>query len=792
MPDAKIKISSEFDKKGVEQAKQGMAGFGSVASGVFVGMMSWTAAIAVLQKTWDAVKQFAEGSLKAWGEQEAASNALAQALKNQGIYTKEVAADLEAYASELQKTTTFGDEQITKVMASLTAYGLQGDELKEVTKATLDLSQATGMDLKAAGDLVAKSVGSSTNALARYGVQIDTSASKTEKAHQVAANISKLYGGQAAAAADTYAGKQKQLANAFGDLQEEVGKHLAPAVTELNGVFVDGMTVLVQWFSGLMDGVKTVWDFLGAVDNATGVFTAFGNVVKFVWDNIAKQVIAGMERWQKLWDKLSDAMKRFTKDHQKSTEDIKKDEAEQQKTIKTTTVVTQKELDAQVKAHAKALDERSKKAKKYWDNELDLAGKDLKAQEKIIEQALKDKRLQHDELVELQHSLAKKRLEIQEQENEKVKALSEDMARSFMESADKAQFSWETTAQKIATVVLTKAVQPIAQGLQDALGNFGDVASIVGVGIGGFVGSLVGGFINLLKDHSKSVAEWSKDAYTDMVEKTNAKLDDIGKVKSEVSRAIDLVKKMQTGNYFEGQGIFGFSEQQAAIQRVTGVDISRMTREQALKTLGGMLMKSTREGFSAEASELAQYETPEAKAVMALLAKDSISMAETVGIPQDQVDWAKAVLGVDLRSPDATTAFSRDTGMGGWSNETKGKYLAGLKRYKELKSTVGGSELSTVLDLLRLGEETGAAIPSTYATGGRVQKTGIALVHEGETVVPRGGNSTIGGNTFNFTINGVNWTNEEQKKAVAKQLSGYIMKYVNGDVRLPNGAERRL
>lgn len=155
-------------------------------------------------------------AIQAANEAEAAEKKLTTALG----YTSKALLDQSA---ALQKLTVFGDDQIQGVMASIAAFTRDEGTIKALTKATLDFASAKGMDLASAGDLVGKSFGSSTNALARYGVQSDAAAGSTEKLLQITEGITALYGGQAEATANTFGGRISQLKNAFGDLQEEIG-----------------------------------------------------------------------------------------------------------------------------------------------------------------------------------------------------------------------------------------------------------------------------------------------------------------------------------------------------------------------------------------------------------------------------------------------------------------------------------------------------------------------------------------------------------------------------------------
>ena len=148
------------------------------------------------------------------------------------LYKKIDSVDnLKNYATALQKQTRFGDEVIMGVMTSISAFEKNEDAVMSLTAATLDLAEGTGMDLKAAGDLVAKSVGSSTNALSRYGIQVEGAVGSSERLESLTTNVATLFAGQASGSADTMTGKLTQMDNALGDLGENFGSLLAPAVT---------------------------------------------------------------------------------------------------------------------------------------------------------------------------------------------------------------------------------------------------------------------------------------------------------------------------------------------------------------------------------------------------------------------------------------------------------------------------------------------------------------------------------------------------------------------------------
>jgi len=97
------------------------------------------------------------------------------------VFGGEASKSLSEYAAKIQSVTMYGDEVILNVMAQIGAFGASEKATKELTLATVDLAAGLGIDLNTAGLLIAKTYGSTTNALIRYGVAVDGTASKSEK-----------------------------------------------------------------------------------------------------------------------------------------------------------------------------------------------------------------------------------------------------------------------------------------------------------------------------------------------------------------------------------------------------------------------------------------------------------------------------------------------------------------------------------------------------------------------------------------------------------------------------------
>tara|TARA_R100000781_G_scaffold26353_1_gene19462 strand:+ start:396 stop:1862 length:1467 start_codon:yes stop_codon:yes gene_type:complete len=156
-------------------------------------------------------------------------------------------------ASALQQITTFGDESIIGVQASIAAFVDSEEAIKKATVATLDIASAMGMDLQAAGDLVAKTLGSSTNAMSRYGIEVTGAVGSTERLESLTNNVAELFGGQASAQAETMAGALDQAKNASGDLAEAIGEKLSPLVEGLATNFAKTVAQLTNLIQGEED-----------------------------------------------------------------------------------------------------------------------------------------------------------------------------------------------------------------------------------------------------------------------------------------------------------------------------------------------------------------------------------------------------------------------------------------------------------------------------------------------------------------------------------------------------------
>ena len=138
--------------------------------------------------------------------------------------------NLLEFAAAQQKVTTYGDEVTIQAMSQAAAFTNNEQAIKALTKAAQDMASARGIDLATAMDLITKSVYSSTNALSRYGIEIDNSLKGADRLNAILGKLNQRYGGQAEADITTFAGAVEQMGNAWGDVGEKLGEDLAEAL----------------------------------------------------------------------------------------------------------------------------------------------------------------------------------------------------------------------------------------------------------------------------------------------------------------------------------------------------------------------------------------------------------------------------------------------------------------------------------------------------------------------------------------------------------------------------------
>ena len=216
-----IDVKTKGAKKSAKQIKGVGSALGGMAKQAGIAAAAYFGGRALL----NGVKQ----SIDLFAKQELAEKKLEVALgKTSNMLLNQARA--------LQQSTMFGDEAIIEAQALIGSFVKEEEAIAAATKATLDLAAAKGMDLVVAADLVSKTLGSSTNALSRYGIQVVGAVGSTERLESLTGNLASVFGGQATEQSNTLAGALESMSNSIGDAQEAMGGVFAPVVENVAGL----------------------------------------------------------------------------------------------------------------------------------------------------------------------------------------------------------------------------------------------------------------------------------------------------------------------------------------------------------------------------------------------------------------------------------------------------------------------------------------------------------------------------------------------------------------------------
>jgi hypothetical protein len=224
-------------------------------------------------------------AVKAAAESEQAQAQLAAVLKSTGEAAGLTADELNKMSEALARQTTFDDEAITGAQSLLLTFTSIGKEVfPEAIKTIADMSQALGQDLKGSTIQLGKALNdpiAGISALSKVGVSFNEQQKETIKTmvesgnvmgaqKLILAELSKEFGGSAAAAANTLAGQITQLKNEFGNLLEEIGNSLTDG-----GGFAGLVTKIKETVIGMTEWVKAHPDLVGWIAKAALGVSAF-------------------------------------------------------------------------------------------------------------------------------------------------------------------------------------------------------------------------------------------------------------------------------------------------------------------------------------------------------------------------------------------------------------------------------------------------------------------------------------------------------------------------------------
>ena len=311
---ATIEARATLDDSDYRRKLQAMPGMAKSTLGNIGGFAMGNVLGNLIMKGVSGAIGFMKSSLQKFAVQDDAFQGLRASLRNLGKEYNLRSQDLAKFASELQKTTRYGDESTLQAMTQGLNMGISTRKIKDATKAAMGLAAAYKMDLSTAMMLVSRASQGNTGMLQRYGIAIDTSKTKKQQFNELLKKGADNFA-LAEDSAKTFSGQLTQASNAFGDLQESLGKCIVELfnMDQAGGSLADMLSDLTDYIRKNSDewvlnirktyfyleaGVKAIWELVKPiVEGIVDIFKVAMNNIIAIWD-------WGFDNVGKLWEKL--------------------------------------------------------------------------------------------------------------------------------------------------------------------------------------------------------------------------------------------------------------------------------------------------------------------------------------------------------------------------------------------------------------------------------------------------------------------------------------------------------
>ena len=241
---------------------------------------------------------------------EKAQTQLALALENATGATDAQIKATEQSILKMSLATGVADDQLRPALGRLVRSTGDITKAQDLLTTALDVSTATGKPLETVANALGKAYDGNTAALGKLGIGLSTAELKTMSFQQVQGKLSDLFGGAAAANANTYAGQIARVQVAFDEAKETIGTALLPILDKLLQFINKNALPAINAFSSAFsltsgDGFgKVISDVAGIIKD---VVTPIFNAMKSQFDKVKATIIENKDEFSAFFDVLKAA-----------------------------------------------------------------------------------------------------------------------------------------------------------------------------------------------------------------------------------------------------------------------------------------------------------------------------------------------------------------------------------------------------------------------------------------------------------------------------------------------------
>jgi hypothetical protein len=435
----KTKVTADVSnfEKGMNKAEKSLKGFSNKLAdninrlgkkGLIGSIANVTLAMSGLTSSLSTVIKFAQQMGKAINEcteaykgQVIAERALDTAIANNPFITGSSSKALKEFASEMQKVSNYGDEELIPMMTNLVSLGRTESETMQIMSVAMDMSAGMGISLDSAITQLNATLNGSIGRLGQQNAELKGLTEEELRQGKAIEILGEKFKGLSSATADT----SKQLKNIRGDFKEAIGEFSLPSSEMWNkfwtGFYEKGIAVIKRFDDyldtviigeKLTENIEAQLKKMKKGDNKTGYLREAYSVLS---DRDLELVVKYLES-QKKRNKNEELILQIAKEQIKSREFLNKvekdyleDLAEEER--------KRKQAQEEAEAREKALAELQKKQAEERAKQLKIENQ---WQDKILEQQISMLEAEKNSAVEGAEERGEATYEVERYYNEKI------------------------------------------------------------------------------------------------------------------------------------------------------------------------------------------------------------------------------------------------------------------------------------------------------------------------------------------------------------------------------------
>ena len=298
---AEITADASGFESGIKKAQKASSGLSSSVANVvkglgksgFVGALGAvglaaggvTAALGTVVKVAKQVSKTIKECTEAYKAQLIAERALDTAIQNNPFVTGASSKALKEFASEMQKVSNYGDEELIPMMTNLISLGRTETETMQIMSVAMDMSAGMGISLDTAITQLNATLNGNIGRLGQQNSELKGLTEEELKQGKAIEILGEKFKGLSGATADT----SKQLKNIKGDFKEALGQFTLPSSDMWNkfwaGFYERGIEIINK-INAFLDAQTIGKKITGLIGEQLKPLEYYGDRIKYLRDTM--------------------------------------------------------------------------------------------------------------------------------------------------------------------------------------------------------------------------------------------------------------------------------------------------------------------------------------------------------------------------------------------------------------------------------------------------------------------------------------------------------------------------